>query len=209
MEGVQRQVFRPTVGRWLGYAWLVFVALNLADLAWRGDSRQAWVIGAVLLLATALVYVAALRPRIVADSSGLRIINPLREVAVPWGAVTEVDAMDSVRVHTGDGRAYRCWAVHAPNRQRRRAYNRRRRGAVGGSPAGNPRGASSAPRADVTATAAGRTRAEYVAEQLAEMAREGRHDAPAGRTESVVWSPWALGALGVGVVLVLAAALVP
>lgn len=208
-------MFRPSVARWFGYAWLVFAAFNLADLAWRGGSRTSWVIAAVLLLITAVVYVTALRPRIVADAGGLRIVNPLREVRVPWGAVTDVDATDMVRVHAGGQRPYRCWAVQAPNRQRRRAS--RSRAQAGGAAAGSRGGATSGSRgrtasgasAEVTASAAGRTHAEYVAAELSDMAGRGRRDAPTESSTVVTWSRSSLAVVGVGAALVLASVLAP
>lgn len=197
---MDRQVFRPSVGRWLGYAWLVFAAANIADLAWRGHSRTAWVIGAVLLLASAIVYITALHPRIVADATGLRIVNPLREISVPWGAVTDVTAADTVRVHTRRPRPYSCWAVQAGSR--RRAHGARSRTQTGG------RGGDPGVTADDPGAAAGRSRTEYVATELADMAQRGRDNAAAGRTETVTWSGWSLAVLGLGVSLVVAASVI-
>lgn len=200
---VEKRVFRPGAGRWFGYAWLVFAGLNLADLAWRGSSRTAWVIGAVLLLATAVVCATALRPRIVADEDGLRIVNPLRTVVVPWGAVVDVDAKDTVRVHAAAERPYRCWAVQVSNRQRRRARPGRR-------PAGTSTGAAGRRSSGVSPEIAEeRTHAEYVAAELSDMARRARRDTTSGGTEVVTWSRWSLAALGAGAVVVLAAMLVP
>lgn len=211
---VKKRVFRPGFGRWFGYAWLVFAALNLVDLAVRGDDRTALVIATVLLLATAIVYVTTLRPRITADDSGVRIVNPLRDVAVPWGAVTEVEALDTVRVYTGEGRYFRCWAVQVANRQRRRAHSRRLGGRAGAGSAGSSSSAgmgrtSSGPSPEIADRAARRTRAEYVASVLDETAQRARRDAAPGRTATVSWSWLSLALLGSGVAVVLAAALIP
>lgn len=207
MGGVEERVFRPSVGRWFGYAWLVFAGVNLADLLWRGGSRTSWVIAAVLLFFTAVVYVTVLRPKVVAETGGLRIVNPLRDVWVPWGAVTDVDATDMVRVHVGGPRPYRCWAVQAPNRQRRRAS--RSRTQPGGAASGGGSRTASGPSAEVTASAAGRTHAEYVAAELSDMAGRGRRGAPVESGPTVTWSRWSLAVVGTGAVLVLASVVVP
>lgn len=210
---MNRRVFKPGVGRWFGYAWLVFAAANLVDLGWRGDDRAALVIAAVLVFASAVVYVTALRPRIVADADALRIVNPLRDITVPWADVVEVDALDVIRVRTGGGNRYRCWAIQARNRQRARARFRKTEGR-GEAPKGRGRTTRQGPDPETMRHLAGRTHADYVAGQLDDLARRVRRDSlgdveqPADN-ESVTWSPWAIAALAASIVFVLASALIP
>lgn len=202
MQGSEARVFRSVVGRWFGVIWLVFAVANLVDLLVRGDGRAALVIGAVLLAATAVVWVTALRPRIVADDGGLRVVNPVREVRVPWAAVTAIDATDVVRVHT-PAATYRCWAVQALNRHRTHPFGRR-------SPESSERKRTTTggPDQETRRRTARRTRADHVAGELDavwwKLCGNGEDDA-----EAVSWSSAALGALGAGAALVLVATIVP
>lgn len=200
-EGAPSQVFRPAAGRWFGYAWLVFAALNLGDIAVRGRDRDSFVAAAALLLATAIVYVTSLRPRIAADGAGVHIANPLRDVRVPWGAVTKVDALDAIRVHTGGDGYVRCWVFQAANRRRVRELSRRADATAPGR-----RTSASGPSRGIQEELAGRTRADFIASELESMAKRFRRaSAEAGHTRaSVTWSPWAVGALCGSLLLVIA-----
>lgn len=206
-------MIRPRVGRWLGYAWLAFAGLNLVDLAVRGNDRAALLLAAALLAVSALVYVTALRPRVVADDAGVRIANPLRDITLSWDAVASVEATDSVVVRTSGGSGYRCWVVHAPSRQRTRrlgggASVRPPRPTGSGRPGGwQGRGQGSPPGAGSRLPRS--TRADEVATQLDEMARSSRSSAKDGGGESVRWSRPALAVLGAGALVVLASLLVP
>src|SRR5437867_1299010 len=149
------RVFRSTPARVLGWAWLAFAALNVADIVWRGHDLAAVVAAAVLLFASGCAYVAALRPRIVADRAGVRFHNPLRDVHLPWAAISKIDATDAVRVHCGDSGAYRAWAMQTSPRAKARAQSRR---ATAGMPD------------DVATYVMNRTPTDYAAEQLTELA---------------------------------------
>jgi hypothetical protein len=72
------------------------------------------------------MYVGAQRPRLIADSGGLTIVNPLREHRVGWAAVTVIDATDLLRVRCewpaepgGERRqkSIHAWAVGASSRR--------------------------------------------------------------------------------------------
>ena len=60
---------------------------NLIDLAVQGRHHGSLDAAFALLLVTSVVYTAAQRPRLVADSGGLTIVNPLRDHRVGWAAV--------------------------------------------------------------------------------------------------------------------------
>jgi len=135
------EVFRlaPPVILW--WVWVAFVIINVADFAIQGASaRFAIVVSAMLVAITGLVYVLALRPRVIAELSGLTIVNPFRDHHVPWAAITAVDTGDWVRVHYAPGqlapgaaspagstassatsRAISCWALYVSARTKRRA----------------------------------------------------------------------------------------
>lgn len=142
------EVFRLGTPVVLWWIWLAFAAANAIDLAVQGSSGHAGlVIGAILLLITGFAYALALRPRVVADQSGITVVNPFRDHHVPWAVIQGVDTGDWVRVHhTKDGSAVtavdvpgktiECWALYVSARTKRRAAvgtaPRRSRGLFGG-----------------------------------------------------------------------------
>ncbi|MGH3320921.1 MAG: hypothetical protein ACRDN9_12185 [Streptosporangiaceae bacterium] len=202
---VERRVFRSSPARWFGYAWLLFAALNVVDLVARGHDRGALVTAAFLLLATAVVYVTCLRPRIVAEASVLRVTNPLRDIVVPWSEMDRVDATYAIRLHTRDGRRFSCWALHSPSRRRARAREwRRSRGTMGARTivGGPPRTAQNVP--------AGRTHTDFVASQLEEIVEVRRRSADRdGGGARARWSVWAIVSLAATVAFVAGSLLVP
>jgi hypothetical protein len=132
------------------WAWVAFVAVNVADYAIQGlpSARFGAVLSAALLLVTGLMYVLALRPRIVVDGAGITVVNPFRVHHVPWRLITSVDTGDWVRIRyrddageasgfgTGTGPADRivyCWALYVSSRVKRkitRGPSRPRRGVL-------------------------------------------------------------------------------
>ena len=93
------QTFRSPTAVIVWWVWLLFAAANLIDLAVQGRDHLSLVAAAILVLATGVAYVTAQRPRIVADSSGITVVNPLRDHHVGWARVTKVDVADLLRVH--------------------------------------------------------------------------------------------------------------
>jgi len=129
-----REVFRlaPPVVFW--WVWVAFAVANVADFAIQGASaRFAVVVAAILLTITGLAYALALRPRVIADSSGLTIVNPFRDHHVPWAAIRAVDTGEWLRVHyapgepgaaspsSADSKVISCWALYVSARAKRRA----------------------------------------------------------------------------------------
>lgn len=140
------QKFRSPYVVAIWWLWALFAAGNLIDIAAQGRDHSSVVAAFVLLLITGVVEVATLRPRIVTDSGGLTIINPLREHRVVWAAVAGIDSAELLRVRCqwplddgtgGTGtQAISSWAVHASRRRqaaaRMRAQRRAARAARGG-----------------------------------------------------------------------------
>ncbi len=136
---MNREVFRlaPPVIFW--WVWVAFAVANVADFAIQGaPARFAIVVSAILVAITGLAYALALRPRVIAEPSGLTILNPFRDHHVPWTAITAVDTGDWVRVHYAPGQAtadpaaasptssaasqaVSCWALYVSARTKRRA----------------------------------------------------------------------------------------
>ena len=126
-----RETYRlaPPVVLW--WAWLAFVAANVADWAVQGTSAGfALTVGAVMLAVTGAIYALALRPRVVADTDGIAVRNPFRDHRVPWTAIRGVDTAEWVLVRAtgaaGD-KTICCWALYVSARSRRAANARPRR----------------------------------------------------------------------------------
>jgi hypothetical protein len=125
------EVFRSAGSLILSWAWFVVAVIVLVDLAVQGRDRAALVTAVVVLVITGVVYACAWRPKIVADSAGISLINPVRDYRVPWAAVVMVDVVNAVRVHctpapgAARGKVLYSWAVQASQRSSKRAALRR------------------------------------------------------------------------------------
>lgn len=126
----------------LWWVWVAFVIANIADFALQGlpSARFGAVISAILLLATGLAYTLALRPKVIADGTGLTIVNPFRVHRVPWRLIQAVDTGEWVRVHYGaagelssaGATTVHCWALYVSARARRKVVPGRFDGLPGG-----------------------------------------------------------------------------
>jgi Bacterial PH domain len=138
------------------------------------------------------VYSCAWRPRIVAHSSGITVINPVRDHQVPWAAVVKVDVVNAVRVHCTPapgatrGKILYSWAVQSSPRSARKAALRREASAqprVRLTP--RPRGLQPPPGAaprygeipEPARDALDRSSAEFTAGRLEERAQHARQAA--------------------------------
>ena len=127
MDGTKPTTHYSTFTRVVAVVWIVVAVLLLLDVLWRGQGREAWVAGALLVLSVSAAYLVWLRPRVVSTERGLRVVNPLRETFVPWAAVLWVDVTDVLRVHT-PGRIVRSWPLRETKRQKVRDNMRREGG---------------------------------------------------------------------------------
>jgi Bacterial PH domain len=154
-----REVFRlaPPVIFW--WVWVAFAAANVADFAIQGaQARFATVVSAILVTVTGLAYALALRPRVIAEPSGLTIVNPFRDHHVPWAAIQAVDTGEWVRVHyaasaaapgaaagppsisSASSKAISCWALYISAGAKRKAARAAPAAAPGfAQPASRPR----------------------------------------------------------------------
>ena len=125
------EVFRSPGSLILSWAWFVVAGIILVDLAVQGRDHTALVTAVVVLVVTGIVYACAWRPKIVADSAGIGVINPVRDHRVPWPAVVKVDVVNAVRVHCAPppgaarGKVLDSWAVQSSPRSARKAAMRR------------------------------------------------------------------------------------
>jgi Bacterial PH domain len=195
------QTFRSPTAVVIWWVWLLFAAANLVDLAVQGRDHLSLIAAATLLLATGVAYVTAQRPRIVADSSGLTVVNPLRDHHIGWAGVTNVDLADLLRVHyraQGRDKVISAWAVHYSRRRKLTAENKARRQAdrassgrsgFGGFGLGSSGGGYGTRRRDLgygSPSGTDTTSAEAEAERIARILNER---ATAARAETV----WAEG----------------
>ena len=204
------------IGIW--WLWVLFAVGNLIDIAVQGRDHGSVVAAFALLLVTGLVYTVAQRPRIVAGSGGMTIVNPLRDNRVGWAAVAGIDAAELVRVRCrwplddgGTGsRAIYSWAVHSSRRKqaaaRMRAQRRAARAGGGGLGFGGFGGFGTPPArpAPPVPTAAD---ADHVITQLTALADEARATAPDERAVPPVtsWNWLAVAAVVVPAIALLIA----
>ncbi|MGH3195275.1 MAG: PH domain-containing protein [Streptosporangiaceae bacterium] len=185
-----REVFRLAPPLILWWVWVAFAVANVADFAIQGASaRFAIVVSAILVTVTGLACVLALRPRVIAEPSGLTIVNPFRDHHVPWAAITAVDTGDWVRVHYTPGqtapgaasppgstassaasRTISCWALYISARTKRRAARARPL-----APAGLPGFARAARRPRGTQTLSGMLAAANQEPGYARLSGEARY----------------------------------
>ena len=185
----EREVFRSAGSIVLSWAWLLVAVIALIDLAVQGRDHAAVLTALAIIAISAVVYGCAWRPRIVADSSGITVANPLRDHQVPWAAVSNVDVVNAVRVHTTpepgetSGKVIYSWAVQSSPSSARRAARRAglsgqrprltrpRYGRVDPPPGTTP-GYGQIP--EPAKDALDRTSAEFTAGRLAERAQHAR-----------------------------------
>ena len=125
------QVFRSPTAVIVWWVWVLFAVANLIDLAVQGREHLSLVAAAILVLVTGIAYVTAQRPRIIADTAGITIVNPLRDHHIGWAGVTKVDLADLLRVHCrrgpDDTKVIYSWAVHYSRRRKLAAEAKARR----------------------------------------------------------------------------------
>ena len=138
-----RQVFRSVGAVVVWWIWLLFAVGNLIDLAVQGRDHLSLVAAFILLFVTGIVYVTALRPRIIADDDGADDRQPGPRPPGWLGGGRRGrphrPAPHPVRVAGGDGTARRAiysWAVHSSRRRQVAAEMRARRQSRQGSRGG-------------------------------------------------------------------------
>ena len=180
--------------------WLACAVAILIDIAVQDDGRFSVEAAAAVLTITAIVYVVALHPRIIAAAEGIVIRNPLREHRVAWRTVTDVELRDLLRVHCAwqeaadprkghaesagsrpepgqRTRVIEAWALPS---SRRAGAAARRRAAIGrGSPARRSAGGQAGDTEPPSAAL--RRQTERIATALAERARQERARQPLAR----------------------------
>jgi hypothetical protein len=205
------QTFRSPFAVAIWWLWALFALGNLIDLAVQGRDHGSVDAAFVLLLITGVVYTVALRPRIVADSDGMMMANPLRDHRAGWAAVVGIDAAELIRVRckwpqddggTGSRSIY-SWAVHSSRRKQAAARMRAQRRAARAAPGGRGFGAFGTPPESARPPAPTAADADHVITALTALADQARAAAPDERAVPPV-STWNWLAVAIIVVPALA-----
>jgi hypothetical protein len=223
------QVFRSKTALVVGWIWMVFAAYNAVDLTVRYSGPSSMVAAAVLGVLTVLVFLACLRPAIIMTEEGVLVRNPLRNTFVPWTGVDEITVSHVITISSGDDRV-RCWTPQTTARERATAVRRGNSASTGGRYRTEP--ARSKGEQAAAEALAGKTHADWVAEQLSERAETAKRSASATAKRStsesvkgsdtetvkglasetglmkVTWAPSAMAALLATVILLVAAFIV-
>ena len=146
-------MFRSPTAPVVWVVWLLFAVANWVDLAVQGRDHFSAVAAALLLLATGFAYVAAQRPRIIADDAGITVRNPLRDHRIGWAGVTKVDLADLLRVHCDwapgspgkHTKVISSWAVYYSRRRQLTAEAKARHGSRPRRAFGGPSGGRGLP----------------------------------------------------------------
>lgn len=108
--------FRSTFGRALTVAVGVVCGVTLVGLA-VSDGVEGVLRGAPwLLLVAGSCWACFWRPAVVVDDAGVRLVNVLRTIDVPWPAIRAVDTKWALTLVTAYGR-FTSWAAPAPGRR--------------------------------------------------------------------------------------------
>jgi hypothetical protein len=192
-DASERTVFRLPGATFAWWAWIVVAVASLTDIAFTGRDHTSAEIAVAVLLVTGVMYACALRPKVITDSAGITVQNPLREHRVPWGSVTSIDLVESVRVHAARGsgakreKVIHSWALYAQRR------NKIRMEMMQQGPRRLPRSSFSP---DSTASAESRVQAAQVmAKQLNELANDARERGVPGGPPVATWSWWSVAAI--------------
>ncbi len=187
----QTKVFRLPGALVAWWAWVIFAAANLVDLAVQGRNHTAAEIAVALAVITGLVYACALRPRVVTDPGGITVMNPLRDHRVPWGSVAAVDIAESVQVHctppagAARGKVIHSWALYGRRRNKLRTELMRQ-----GSTRRLPRSSieSYGQRSSQAEAIAKQSAAQIMTVQLDQLARDAREQGAAAGPRVVSWA---------------------
>jgi hypothetical protein len=217
------EVFRSPAAVAVWWLWVLFAVGNLVDLAVQGRDHLSLVAAFILLFVTGVIYVTARRPRVIADATGVTIVNPLGDHRIGWAAVAAADSTELLRVRCewpdGDRTGRRviyAWAVHSSRRRQvtaemraQRRVSRDARG-FGGSGLGGAgqRGAFGAPASRAPEPAPLGVDADRLVATITARTSQARLDAPGAQATAPVstWNWPAIAAVAVpGLALLIAA----
>jgi hypothetical protein len=117
--------FRHSAPLVLWWAWVVFLLINLFDVATSHLGIHSARVTAVLLVVTGVMYACTVHSRVDCDDEGVTIYNPVRDHDAPWGAVESIHLGDSVEFschqsQPKEDKTIYSWALYSRRRSRAR-----------------------------------------------------------------------------------------
>ncbi len=168
--------FHPTSGQAVGWAGLVLLCAGAVYVVAAEPGRTSLRVALAMLLASAVVWVAMLRPRaeVRHHDAALVLRNPLTDTFVPLALVDRVTVRQTLDVHVDDD-CYRCIGIGLSVRQ---SMRRRKRGAAAAPRTGMPD--------------PGQAYADFVVWRVDTLAREARGAVRGGGQVPPVRRRWAV-----------------
>lgn len=106
------QTFRPSFGRWLTIAIWSLSAIAIVAAFIQGAEAGLRAVPWLALLSGA-VWAAYFRPEVAVDAGGVRMVNVLRTIVLPWPAIQRIDTKWALTLFTAYGK-FVAWAAPAP-----------------------------------------------------------------------------------------------
>jgi hypothetical protein len=187
-------VYRPAFGRALTVGIAVACAIVAVLTAIGGGIGDLLQFGPWLALVAGACWATFWRPRVEVSDGGVRLVNVLRTIDIPWPAITAIETRWALTLDTAYG-TYTAWAAPAPGRGPARRATRelamqRRTPSVSGDR-----------RPPEIAPGAAGEAAEIVSARWEQLRAAGHLDAPVLEHERVPVR-WHLGTIAAGVALV-------
>ncbi len=109
-------VFRPSTGIAACVLWallgVVWIAAAAQSGGWSLGTSQLPLVG----LATTVVYAACGRPRVIVGPDDVVLRNVVRDVTIPYSAITDIQTRYTLTLATADGGRHQAWAAPASGR---------------------------------------------------------------------------------------------
>lgn len=113
----QTKIFRPTSSRYLALATWAILGVGIGSAFLGEQPAHSWRLVAPLGLIALVAWLFLWRPLLEVTDGGLRIVNPLRTVHIPWPAFGDVRVHGTVIITTMGGVTFSVYA--APIRNKR------------------------------------------------------------------------------------------
>lgn len=106
-------MFRPLFGRILSGTLMAGCALALVTSIMQGGSTALVTVAPWLLLVMITLWAMYWNPRVIVDDGGVRLVNVLATIDIPWPAIQRIDTKWALTLFTAYGK-FTAWAAPAP-----------------------------------------------------------------------------------------------
>jgi hypothetical protein len=106
-------VFRPTFGRVMTWIFAALGVIASAVVLFDDGTRAALRFTPWAALVVGTVWAIYWRPEVAVDDGGVRVVNVLRTIVVPWPAIERIDTKWALTLFTSYGKVT-AWAAPAP-----------------------------------------------------------------------------------------------